>query len=100
MMSYKMKSLTTKLLFIFALVFTTSAFSISLSKGQWQYYDITKLDGYKYTYNLDVMSGDCDFYGHHSGRPTTSSYHRRSNGSGDESFYFDSTSNHCCPVNF
>jgi len=80
-----------KLFLLFSLIFSTSVFALSLSEGQWEYYDTTKLGGYKYTYNLKVTSGDCDFYGHHAGRPTKDSYHRRSNGNGNESFSFDST---------
>ena len=78
---------------IFIWLFTNSLHAISLNNGQYKSYSFDKLANYKYTVKLDVTSGDCDLYGHHSGYPTQSNYHRKSdNPSGqDESFTFDST---------
>ncbi|MCK5537856.1 MAG: PPC domain-containing protein, partial [Bacteroidales bacterium] len=78
------------LLFLVMSVFANAA---SLSQGSYQNYSFDKLANYKYTINLDVLSGDCDLYGHHAGYPTTSDYHVMSDNSGstDESVQFDST---------
>ena len=85
-----------KHILIIVLIFTLETlYGSSLNKGEYKYYSFDKLANYRYTVKLDVTSGDCDLYGHHSGYPTKDNYHKKSaNSSGkDESFTFDSTKN-------
>ena len=78
---------------ILFLLLMNTVYAVSLNDGQYRSYSFNKLANYKYTVRLNVTSGDCDLYGHHSGYPTQSNYHRKSdNPSGqNESFTFDST---------
>ena len=87
----KSNNLILKLILFFT--FVTSGWAYSLSEGNYKTYTVSKLANYTYTYKLDVIDGDCDFYGHHSGSPTKDNYYRKSqNPSGqDEAFSFDST---------
>jgi len=69
--------------------------STSLNKGSYKNYSFDKLANYEYTVDLDVVSGDCDLYGHHSGFPTKDNYQFKStNNIGiDEKIQFNSTQN-------
>jgi len=85
-----------KMLILFVFLFmSVNAFAINLSEGEYSYYSFDKLANYEYTLELSVVSGDCDFYGHHSGYPSSSNYHRSSTeeNSNDESFTFESSVN-------
>lgn len=81
------------ILCLFFLFISVSSFAENLSTGEYINYSFDKLADYKYTVNLEVTSGDCDLYGHHSGYPTLSNFHKSSqNGAlASESFVFQST---------
>ena len=80
-------------LFVSFLFISINSFADNLSEGEYKNYIFNKIADYEYTLKLSIISGNCDFYGHHTGFPKVSNYHRSStkSGSNDELFTFKST---------